>query len=70
MYQFITSDLIVSILDREPLPLSRHLPDVPAELQRIVSKALRKDKEERYQVYLGLNIATACGSVSLGLVRQ
>ena len=44
------SDLIVSILDREPLPLDRHLPDVPAELQRIVSKALRKDKEERYQV--------------------
>ena len=45
-----SSDLIVSILDREPLPLSRYLPDVPAELQRIVSKALRKDKEERYQV--------------------
>ncbi len=45
-----SSDLIVSILDREPLPLSRHLPDVPAELQRIVSKALRKDKEERHQV--------------------
>jgi eukaryotic-like serine/threonine-protein kinase len=44
------SDLIVSILDREPLPLDRHLPDVPTELQRIVSKALRKDKEERYQV--------------------
>ena len=45
-----SSDLIVSILDREPLPLDRHLPDVPTELQRIVSKALRKDKEERYQV--------------------
>ena len=45
-----SSDLIVSILDREPQPLSCHLPDVPAELQRIVSKALRKDKEERYQV--------------------
>ena len=45
-----SSDLIVSILDREPLPLSRHLPDVPQELQRIVSKSLRKDKEERYQV--------------------
>jgi Tol biopolymer transport system component len=45
-----SSDLIVSILDREPQPLSSHLPDVPAELQRIVSKALRKDKEERYQI--------------------
>jgi eukaryotic-like serine/threonine-protein kinase len=45
-----SSDLIVSILDREPLPLSRHLSEPPPELQRIVSKALRKDKEERYQV--------------------
>jgi Tol biopolymer transport system component/serine/threonine protein kinase len=45
-----SSDLIVSILDRHPLPLSRHLPDLPPELQRIVSKALRKDKEDRYQV--------------------
>ncbi|HZI87527.1 MAG TPA: protein kinase [Pyrinomonadaceae bacterium] len=44
------SDLIVSILDREPLSLSRDLPDVPLELQRIVSKALCKDREERYEV--------------------
>jgi len=45
-----SSDLIVSILDREPLPLKRYLSEPPPELQRIVSKALRKDKEERYQV--------------------
>jgi Tol biopolymer transport system component len=44
-----TSDVIVAVLDREPLPLSEYLPDAPAELQRIVRKALRKDREERYQ---------------------
>jgi Tol biopolymer transport system component/serine/threonine protein kinase len=44
-----TSDVIVAVLDREPAPLSDYLTDVPAELQRIVRKSLRKDKEERYQ---------------------
>jgi Tol biopolymer transport system component len=44
------SDVMVSILEREPLSLTRNLPKVPTELQRIVSKALCKDREERYQV--------------------
>ena len=43
------SDVIVSILDRTPQPLSYHLPDVPPEMQRIVSKALAKEIENRYQ---------------------
>ncbi len=44
-----TSDVIVAVLDREPplLPGSPH--ETPLELQRILRKALRKDKEERYQ---------------------
>jgi TolB-like protein len=43
------SDVIVSILDKEPPPLVRYLPEAPKELQRIVTRALRKDIEERYQ---------------------
>src|SRR6266850_1235434 len=43
------SDVIVSVLERQPQPLAQSLPEVPAELERIVNKALRKDKEERYQ---------------------
>jgi serine/threonine protein kinase/Tol biopolymer transport system component len=43
------SDVLVSILEREPLPLSHYQAEAPAELQWIVTKALRKDKEERYQ---------------------
>ena len=43
------SDTIVSILEKEPTPLTLLTPPAPAELQRIVSKALAKDKEERYQ---------------------
>ena len=42
------SDLIVSILDRDPASLmTTQL--VPSELDWIVRKALRKDREERYQ---------------------
>src|SRR6266542_17346 len=43
------SDTIVSILEREPTPLQRHVPETPAELERIVTKALAKNTEERYQ---------------------
>src|SRR5688500_11168391 len=42
-------DTIGSILNKEPVPLSRHTPDVPHELERIINKAVRKDREERYQ---------------------
>jgi serine/threonine protein kinase/Tol biopolymer transport system component len=43
------SDLIVSILDREPAPLPTTERVVPPELDWIIRKALRKDREERYQ---------------------
>ena len=44
------SDTLASILKSEPTPLSRVAPGTPPELIRIVTKALRKDREERYQV--------------------
>ena len=50
------SDVIVSILDREPPHLTSPSGDVPSELQRIVRKALSKDREERYQTVKDLLI--------------
>ena len=44
-----TSDMIAAILKTEPTILNRYVADLPVELERIVTKALRKDKEERYQ---------------------
>lgn len=44
-----TSDVIVAVLDREPQLLPGGPHETPLELQRILRKALRKDKEERYQ---------------------
>ncbi|HET9711114.1 MAG TPA: protein kinase, partial [Pyrinomonadaceae bacterium] len=43
------NDVIALVLQREPPPLSHYVPAVPDDLQRIVSKALRKDPNERYQ---------------------
>jgi Tol biopolymer transport system component len=43
------SETIAAILRDEPPPLTVHLPDAPRELARIVGKALRKDREDRYQ---------------------
>jgi serine/threonine protein kinase len=43
------SDTLSAILNKEPLPLARYAVDVPGELQRIVGKTLRKDRDERYQ---------------------
>jgi tetratricopeptide (TPR) repeat protein len=45
-----TSDVIAAILDREAAPLTQIAPDLPHEFDRIVTKALAKDPDERYQV--------------------
>ena len=45
-----SSEVLAGILEHEPAPLARFHADAPAELQRIVNKTLRKDREQRYQV--------------------
>lgn len=42
-------DIMSGVIQLEPEPLTQHLSDGPRELDRIVSRALRKDREERYQ---------------------
>ncbi|HEX5834007.1 MAG TPA: protein kinase [Pyrinomonadaceae bacterium] len=44
-----STDVIVGITQKEPAPLARFAPHAPAELEWIVMKALRKDRDERYQ---------------------
>jgi TolB-like protein/Tfp pilus assembly protein PilF len=51
-----TTDVLSMILRREPPSLLLHRSDVPAELERIVEKALTKEKEERYQLAKELSV--------------
>jgi serine/threonine-protein kinase len=43
------AEAIARIIEREPAPLARYAPELPAELERIITKALTKDRQERYQ---------------------
>src|SRR5436190_17470680 len=43
------TETISLILQKEAAPLIRFAPDVPAELDRIITKTLTRDQEERYQ---------------------
>ena len=42
-------EVMASILEKEPPPLTSYVAHTPAELQQIISKTLRKDREERYR---------------------
>jgi serine/threonine protein kinase/Flp pilus assembly protein TadD len=43
------TDVIAAITRQDPLPVARFAPNVPAEFEWIVMKALRKGVDERYQ---------------------
>jgi len=43
------SETFANLINAEPQPLARYTANAPDELQRIVSKMLKKSKDERYQ---------------------
>jgi serine/threonine protein kinase len=47
-------EVMSAILEKEPPPLTRYIAHPPAELQQIISKAVRKDRGQRYQNAHGL----------------
>src|SRR6266542_3706405 len=63
-------DIIILIAGREPAPIARYAPDTPTELQRIVSKALTKDREERYQTAKDSNSVSRWRLKSSAPLRQ
>src|SRR5580704_1104305 len=77
------ADIIAGLLAREPEPIRKRVPQFPRELDRVIQKALAKDKEQRYssaaelladleRVRLDL-LALTGGAISagtLGLVKR
>lgn len=49
-----TTETLANLINREPPRLSELASGVPEELQRMISKMLRKDPNERYQTMKGL----------------
>src|SRR5437588_1588816 len=59
LYQMVTGrtpfigdtprEVMTSILEKQPPPLITYVSQAPAQLQQVISKALRKDRGERYQ---------------------
>ncbi len=44
-----STDVLIAITQKEPQPLARFASAVPPEFEWIITKALRKDRDERYQ---------------------
>ncbi len=42
-------DVIASILHKEPTPITELVPDVPHDIENLVRKCLRKNRDERFQ---------------------
>ncbi len=50
-------NIVASILNQQPDPLTSHLPELPDRINRIVARAMSKDKGDRYQTARELMIA-------------
>jgi eukaryotic-like serine/threonine-protein kinase len=65
-YEMITGELpfragyeqavIYSILKEDPVPITKHRPDVPKQLKSIITKCLEKKSVERYQAVAKLQV--------------
>lgn len=76
MYEMVTGrtpfggttmgDVLASVLSHEPAALARYSPGIPADLERIIKKALAKDPNDRYQTVRDLLIDLKALTTELG----
>ncbi|MBI1760160.1 MAG: protein kinase [Acidobacteria bacterium] len=55
-----TGDVMVALLDRQPQPLKRYAPEINAEVEAWLAKALAKERHERYQTAAELLTELKC----------
>ena len=48
-FAFVNMDVMGAVLHKEVVPINQLVPTLPQEIERIVNKTLRKDREQRYQ---------------------
>jgi TolB-like protein/Flp pilus assembly protein TadD len=58
-------DVIGAVLHKESIPINQVVPTLPHEIERIVNKTLRKDREQRYQTAKDLLIDLKDANVEL-----
>lgn len=51
-----STDVLSLILQKQPAPIARYAAEVPEELERIITKSLVKDRDDRYQTVKDLLI--------------
>jgi serine/threonine protein kinase/Tol biopolymer transport system component len=64
------SDLILSILTRDPAPIAEFVPNAAIEIQAVVNKALRKSVDRRYQSSSEMIVDLKAIARSLTLVTE
>ena len=52
-----TASTLAAILNQEPKPISKLVPGIPSDLEKIISRCLRKDRERRFQHMDDLKVA-------------
>ena len=52
-----TASTLAAILNQEPKPISKLVPGTPSELEKIIGRCLRKDRERRFQHMDDLKVA-------------
>jgi serine/threonine-protein kinase len=63
--------LIAAHLYEVPEPLSRHRPDVPADLEAVILRCLAKDRNDRFPDALSLHAAlSSCAAAEQWTARQ
>ena len=52
-----TASTLAAILNQEPKPIGKLVPGIPSDLEKIISRCLRKDRERRFQHMDDLKVA-------------